>query len=152
MLFKKEVPAIIVTEVILKKNYAFMYENFVVASQRKLFLLLEQTDNIIDTLQFDFLIYKYGYPNDEVSHPLSKFGLGPYGLFKVTNSPWITELKNINRQHHRHSDSLFDKDQHYIAKFKDVTVEIICTKMEETQITKSDLLKILDEQINNLVK
>ena len=129
-----------------------MYENFIVSSQQKLFLLLEQTDDLIDTLQFDFLIYKYGYPNDEVSHPLSKYGLGSYGLFQVINSPWVTELRDNNRQHHRHTDSSFSDYKHYIAKFKDVTVEVICTKMEEIQLAKSELLVFMTEQINYLVK
>lgn len=97
MLFKKDSTAVSVTEVSVSKDYAFMYENFIVSSQQKLFLLLEQTDSVIDSLQFDFLIYKYSYPNDEVSHPLSKYGLGSYGLFEVTNSPWVTELKDNNR-------------------------------------------------------
>ena len=152
MLFKKENLTISVTEVRLSKDYAFMYENFIVSSQHKLFLLLEQTDNIIDTLQFDSLIYKYGYPNDEISHPLSKYGLGSYGLFRVDNSPWVTELRNNNRQHHRHSDSSFDNYKHYVAKFKDVTVEVICTKMEEIQLTKSELLSFIDEQICYITK
>lgn len=152
MLFKKDYTTIKVTEVSLSKDYAFMYENFIVSSQQKLILLLEQTDNLIDVLQFDSLVYKYGYPNDEVSHPLSKYGLGTYGLFNVTNSPWVTELRDHNRQHSRHTDSSFDNYQHYIAKFKDVTVEIICTKMEEIQLTKSELLTFIDEQISNIKK
>jgi hypothetical protein len=151
MLFKKDNPTISVTEISLKKDYAFMYENFIVSSQQKVFLLLEQTDNIIDALQFDFLIYKYGYPNDEVSHPLSKYGLGSYGLFQVVNSPWVTELRDNNRQHHRHTESSFEGYKHYIAKFKDVTIEIICTKMEEKQLAKSELLGFIDEQIGHIV-
>ena len=152
MLFKKDNNTISVTEVNLSKEYAFMYENFVVSSQHKLLLLLEQADNVIDTLQFDSLIYKYGYPNDEVSHPLSKYGLGSYGLFQVTNSPWVTELRDNNRQHDRHTDSSFDDYKHYVVKFKDVTLEVICTNMQEIQLTKSELLVFLDEQINYLVK
>lgn len=129
-----------------------MYENFVVSSQQKLFLLLEQVDDVIDTLQFDFLIYKYGYPNDEVSHPLSKFGVGSYGLFQVNNSPWVTELRNNNRQHHRQTDTSFDDYKHYVAKFKDVTIEVVCTKMEEIQLTKQELLRVIDDEISYLVK
>ena len=150
MLFKKDSIAISVTEVSLSKDYAFMYENFTIASQQKLFLLLEQTDGLIDSLQFDFLIYKYGYPNDEVSHPLSKYGLGSYGLFQVFNSPWVTELRDNNKQHHRHTDSSFDNYKHYIAKFKDVTVEVICTEMKERQLTKSELFAFLNEEIDRL--
>lgn len=152
MLFKKDNPTISVTEISLKKDYAFMYENFIVSSQQKLVLLLEQADNIIDTLQFDFLIYKYGYPNDEVSHPLSKYGLSSYGLFQIANSPWVTELRDNNRQHHRHTDSSFDNYKHYIARFKDVTLEVISTSMQEIQLTKSELLAFLDQQIGSLVK
>lgn len=152
MLFKKDNPKTIVTEISLKKDYAFMYENFIVSSQKKLFLLLEQADDLIDTLQFDFLMYKYGYPNDEVSHPLSKYGLGSYGLFQVANSPWVIELRDNNRQHLRHSDSSFVDYKHYVAKFKDVTVEVICTNMQEIQLTKSELLVFLDEQISYLIK
>ena len=150
MLFKKDTATISVTEVTLQKDYAFMYENFVVSSQHKLFLLLEQHDDKIDVLQFDFLIYKYGYPNDEVSHPLSKHGLGFYGLFIVNNSPWVTEIRDNNRQHERHTDKSFENFKHYIAKFKDVTVEIVCTNYVETQLTKVELLTFVDEQINLL--
>ena len=127
-----------------------MYENFVVSSQQKLLLLLEKTDNIIEALQFDFLIYKYGYPNDEVSHPLSKYGLGFYGFYKVNNSPWITELRENNSQHQRHTDSSFDNYKHYIAKFKDVTVEVICSRMEETQLTQAQLLTFVEKEIKSL--
>ena len=129
-----------------------MYQNFIIASQQNLLLLLEQTENAIDALRFDFLIHKYGYPNDEVSHPLSKYGLGFYGLFEVTNSPWIIELRNINRQHSRHTDSMFDNYKHYIAKFKDVTVEVISTKIEEIQLTKIELLTFIDAEVNDLIK
>jgi len=138
--------AITITEVKLQKDYAFMYENFVFSSQHRLFLVLEYLDNQIDTLQFDFVTYKYGYPNDEVSHPLSKYGLGFYGLYKVINSPWITEIVDNNRQHPGHSDTLFEKVEHYIAKFKDVTLEVISRKMTEKQISKVEFLEIINEQ------
>lgn len=151
MLFKKDNPTITVTEVMLKKKYSFMYENFVVSSQQKLLLLLERTDKSIDALQFDFLIYKYGYPNDEVSHPLSKYGLGFYGLYKVNNSPWLTELLENNRQHQRHIEGSFDNYKHYIAKLKDVTVEVICSRMEEKQLTQTELLTFIQNEINSLV-
>lgn len=149
MLFKKD-NTVTVTEVSLKKEYEFMYENFIVASQQKLYLLLEQNHELIDALQFDPFIFKYGYPNDEVSHPYTRFGLGSYGLFEVNNSPWVTELKESNRQHHRHADSSFDSYRHYVAKFKDVTVEVICTQMEEVQLAKSKLYAFVDEQVGYL--
>ena len=74
-----------VVEIGLSKNYAFMYENFVIATQHDTYLLLEKHDNVIDVLHFDSANIKYGSPNDEASggHPLCKFGLGFYGLFEV---------------------------------------------------------------------
>ena len=152
MLFKKDTPTIDIKGITLKKEYAFMYENFVVSSQQTLYLLLEESNDKIDTLKFDPIIFKYGYPNDEVSHPLDKFGLGSYGFYEVTNSEWIKEIRNINRSHHRHSDSMFDRDRHYIAKFKDVTIEIICTNFEEVELTKQDLVNFVTEQIGCLKK
>jgi len=152
MLFKKDTPTIDIKEVTLKKKYPFMYENFVVSSQRTLYVLLEESNDKIDALKFDLILFKYGYPNDEVSHPLDKFGLGSYGFFEVANSEWIKEIRNINKSHPRHTDSLFDKDKHYIAKFKDVTIEIICTGFEEVELTKEDLINFLTEQISYLKK
>jgi len=149
MLFKKD-KTIIVTEVSLQKDYTFMYENFIVSSQQNLFLLLEENDKKIDALQFDFKVYKYGYPNDEVGHPLQKHGLGFYGLYEVSNSDWIKELRDNNRQHPMHNDAWYDNYKHYIAKFKDVTLEVICTTMKEVQLTKEQLFAFLEEEINSL--
>jgi hypothetical protein len=150
MLFKKDTPTVEITEVTLKKQYAFMYENFIVSSQQTLYVMLEENDGKIDALKFDPKLFKYGYPNDEISHPLEKFGLGSYGFFEVTHSEWIKEIREINKSHPSHTDSLFDKDKHYIAKFKDVTIEIICTEFEEVELTKEDLTNFLTEQISYL--
>ncbi len=147
MLFRKNKSKVSVSEIRLQKDYAFMYENFVFSSQQKLYLILEKTDDNIYALQFNFLIYKYGYPNDEISHPLSKYGLGNYGIFKVDNSPWLAEIINTNRQHPRHSDNMYAGVEHYIVNFKDVTLEVLCRKMEEVQITKAYFLELLEEQI-----
>ena len=86
-MLKEDQAEITLTEVSLNKDYQFMYEGFVVSSQQTLFLLLTQKYDKIDALKFDFLLYKYGYPNDEASHPLAIYGLRSYGLFKVDNSP-----------------------------------------------------------------
>lgn len=147
MLFRKNKSTVSVSEVRLQKDYVFMYENFVFSSQQKLYLILEKTDDNIYALKFNFLIYKYGYPNDEISHPLSKYGLGIYGIFKINNSPWLAEIINTNRQHPRHSDNMYAGVQHYIFNFKDVTLEVLCRKMEEVQITKAYFLELLEEQI-----
>jgi hypothetical protein len=89
---KKGNTATSVTEVNLSKDYSFMHENLVVSSHHKLFLLLEQTENIIDALEFDSLIYKYGYPNDEVSHPVQNMDLAFTGFFKASIRPGSKSL------------------------------------------------------------
>lgn len=136
-----------VKEITLKKHYRFMFENFVISSQRELFLLLEENDGVIDSLKFNFSIYKYGYPNDEVGHPLMKFGLGFYGFYEVFNSPWIEDIKINNRSHPSHSDDAFKRKRHFIAKFKDVTLEVIADKYEEVQITKDEFINIVKKEI-----
>ena len=152
MQFKKDTTSIDIKEVQLKKEYSFMYENFVISSQQTLYVLMEENNNKIDALKFDSVLFKYGYPNDEVSHPLDMFGLGSYGFFEVINSDWIKEIRDINKSHPRHTDSLFDSDKHYVAKFKDVTIEIICTQFEEVEVTKEDLTTFLTEQLSYLKK
>jgi hypothetical protein len=138
-----------VNEIKLKKDYQFMYENFLISSQSDLYLLLEESGGLIDALRFNFLIYKYGYPNDEAmaAHPMSKYGLGFYGLYEVFNSPWIVEIRNSNRIHPRHIDKMYNDYKHYIARFKDVTLDVICLKMEELQLTKGQLIEILNKEI-----
>ncbi|GEM_PF-1694244 len=150
MLFKKDKPAVTVTEVSLKKRYKFMYENFIVSSQQNLFLLLEKNDDKIDAIEFNFSIYKYGYPNDEIGHPLSQYGLGFYGIYIVHNSPWIEELRSLNSAHPRHDDSSYENRKHYVVKFKDVTLEVICHDMKEIQLSKEDLSAFVNTELSYL--
>lgn len=146
MLFKRNKKEIEISEIKLKKDYAFMYENFIVSSQQTLYLFLENKEEKIEALKFDFLVYKYGYPNDEVAHPLSKFGLGFYGFYKVDFSPWINEIIDINKQHEKHSENHFKIYEHFIIKFKDVTLEVISQKYEEVTLTKTEIENIITQQ------
>jgi len=142
-----------VKEISLKKEYKFMYENFVISSQRELYLLLARNNDIVDALKFEFKIYKFGYPNDEAlgAHPMAKFGLGFYGFFEVKNSPWIDELRNLNRAaHERHTDSMYSNYRHYIARFKDVTLDVISRPFEEVQLTSDDIFKLVKQQLDYL--
>ncbi|MFI1770284.1 hypothetical protein [Thalassobellus citreus] len=139
----------VVVEIKLEKHFRFMYENFVISSQQELYLLLEEKDGVIDLLCFNSLsIYKYGYPNDEIGHPLQKFGLGFYGFFEVKNSEWINEIEKMNSAHPRHVKGLSTDRKHYVAKFKDVTLEVICKSYELKQMTKTELDGIITEQMN----
>lgn len=142
-----------VTEITLRKNYKFMYENFVVATQQEVFLMLEKQGEFAALLHFDSpQQMKYGSPNDEArgGHPLSKYGLGFYGFFEVENSPWIKALMVGNRVHPRHSDSLFDGMKHYIVCFKDVMLEVACDSYEERQMPVAEFISLVNEQLDCL--
>lgn len=138
-----------VVKIALRKEYRFMYENFVIATQNGIYLLLEKHDDVVDVLYFDSPQMKYGSPNDEarVGHPLFKHGLEFYGFFEVENSPWIQEQMNANRVHHRHDDGLFDGLKHYIACFKDVMLEVTCESFEEKEMTASDIDSLVRTQL-----
>src|SRR5277367_3220053 len=137
-----------VREVPLRREYSFQYENFVVATQHQVFLLLEKVETSLFALRFRFARLKYGGPNDEArgGHPLAKHGLGFYGLYEVLDSPWIEEVKSGNRVHPRHDDSLFSDYKHYVACFKDVMLEVISSEFEEVELTEAALLTLIQEQ------
>jgi hypothetical protein len=142
----------IVTEVKLGRDYSFMYENFVLATQSAVYLMLEKNQESVFALRFDSPDCKYGGPNDEAhgGHPLTKHGLGIYGLYEVENSPWISEMMSANRVHPRHSDTLFEGRRHYIACFKDVKFESVCRKVQEVTLSKQDIRELLEGELNVL--
>ncbi|MBK8804643.1 MAG: hypothetical protein IPN71_21790 [Fibrobacteres bacterium] len=139
-------------EVKLGRDYSFMYENFALITHNFTYLLLEKEGDLIRALCFDSSNCKYGGPNDEAhsGHPLSKYGLGHYGLFEIENSPWINELMSMNRVHPNHFDGMYSKCKHYIACFKDEKFECICTEMKEISITSSEFSEICLKEISNL--
>jgi hypothetical protein len=141
-----------VVEVKLSKDYKFMYENFLISSQQELYLLLQAHRGQVDALKFNFMIYKFGYPNDEAigAHPLAKFGLGFYGLFEVINSPWTKEICEANKVHPRHEDSMFHDVKHYIARFKDVTLDVLATKLEEVQMSADKVIELVNKEMEFL--
>ena len=143
-----------VVEITLSKKCAFMYENFVIATQSGIYLLLEKHDDVVDVLHFDSPQMKYGAPNDEArgGHPLSKHGLGFYGFFEVEHSPWIRERMLANRVHDRHTDSMFDREKHYIACFKDVMLEVTCRSYQEKQMSVPEIEALIKEQLNYLAE
>jgi hypothetical protein len=146
----------IVKEIALKRKYKFMYENQIIANHHELFLLVELQEKepvntkLIPCLKFRYSIYKFGYPNDEVGHPMMKYGLGFYGLFEVFNSPWINECMMNNRTHPSHRDEFFDKERHFIAKFKDHTFEIIASEFAEIEVEKNKLISMVEDGINSI--
>jgi hypothetical protein len=80
-----------------------------------------------------YLIFKNGYPNDEVYSVQEKFvknHLMPSVLYQIVNSAWVNEIKKINRVHPRHEDKLFDKAKHFLIFFQDETFECIADSYE----------------------
>ena len=142
----------IVKEIKLSREYDFSYENFVLATQHEIYLLIDKSEGLIYGIKFKSRLVKYGSPNDEArgGHPLTKYGLGFYGFFEVENSPWIKEQIELNKVHPRHSDSLFSGLSHYIACFQDVMLEVTSKAYEEFQITQEELNLVLQEQVSNL--
>tara|TARA_B100001063_G_scaffold228002_1_gene238990 strand:+ start:417 stop:869 length:453 start_codon:yes stop_codon:yes gene_type:complete len=141
-----------VKEIKLSREYDFSYENFVLATQHDVYLLIERTDDSIYGIKFRSRLVKYGSPNDEArgGHPLTKYGLGFYGFYEVENSPWIKEQIELNKVHPRHSDSLFSGLSHYVACFQDVMLEITSRSYEEFKMSQQELNVVLKEQVSNL--
>ena len=142
----------IITEIILKNHYDFMYENFVIATQFDAYLLLKKNNQFVDVLKFDSTVIKYGSPNDEGrdAHPLTKYGDFIYGFYEVKNSPWITEQMIGNRSHSQHEDSMFSNLKHYLVCFKDVMFEVTCESYKEIKMSVQEINSLVEQQMNNL--
>jgi hypothetical protein len=143
-----------IVEIELKKQYRFMYENFVIVTQSGIYLLLERREENVDVLYFDSPDMKYMSLNDEArgGHPLWKYGMGFYGFFEVLNSPWIREQMMANRVHDRHADDVFTGKRHFIACFKDVMLEVGCRTYEERTTTVSEIEGLVQQQLKHLIE
>jgi hypothetical protein len=139
-----------VKEHVLEKNFGFTYSNFVISSQHTLYLLLSKSEEKVDVLEFEFSIFKYGHPNDEVGHPLTKYGLGVYGFFEVLHSNWIEEMRLNNSSHHSHSELRYNSKRHFVARFQDLTLEIVAQNYSLKSLPKEFFIGFLNEQIDFL--
>ncbi|MBI1216746.1 MAG: hypothetical protein GC185_13130 [Alphaproteobacteria bacterium] len=114
-----------------------------ICDEHNLFLLyLDSAEEKTVIIKFqNFLIYKFGSPNDEAlaGHPLYKAGLMPYGAFKVQGASWIAELEKMNAVHPRHNKDRFNAYSHFIFTFHDSTFECISMGMEFK--TRNDTVK-----------
>jgi hypothetical protein len=70
---------------------------------------------------------KIGSPNDEAlrGHPLWGSGLEFYSAHEVKNSPWITELIEVDRAHERFDESQWTGRRHFMLTFHDETLECV---------------------------
>jgi hypothetical protein len=70
---------------------------------------------------------KIGSPNDEVlrGHPLWGSGLDFYSAHEVKNSPWISELMEVDRAQEHFEESQWTGRRHYVLTFHDETLECV---------------------------
>jgi hypothetical protein len=138
-----------VQEIKLGKSYRFMYENFIIATQHDLYLVLEKKD-IVNVIKFSGAEFKYGGPNDEArqSHELSKKGLGFYGLYRVDNSIWALEHSKMSTLGEIKN---FTLPVHYVVCLKDVMLEVLCRRgFEELDMTVEQINALVLEQLTLL--
>jgi hypothetical protein len=80
-----------------------------------------------------YLIFKNGYPNEEV-YGINKYfydnNLKLSTLYRIIGSLWIEEIKVNNRIHPKHKDEIFDNFKHYIIFFSDESFECIAKSYE----------------------
>jgi hypothetical protein len=70
---------------------------------------------------------KISSPNDEAlrGHPLWGSGLEFHSAHEVKNSPWISELMEVDRAHERFDESQWDGRRHFMLTFHDKTLECV---------------------------
>ena len=87
-----------------------------------------QADHGIGVVEFKKVTsIKVGSPSDEAlrGHPLWGSGLEFYGAHEVKNSPWITELMEVDRAHVRFDGSQWSGRHHFMLTFHDETLECV---------------------------
>ncbi len=87
-----------------------------------------QADHDIGVVEFKRTTsVKVGSPNDEVlrGHPLWGSGLEFYSAHEVKNSPWITELMEVDRAREHFEESLWTGRRHFMLTFHDETLECV---------------------------
>jgi hypothetical protein len=98
-----------------------------------------QADHGIGVVEFKRMTsVKIGSPNDEVlhGHPLWGSGLELYSAHEVKNSPWITELMEVDRAHEHFDESQWTGRRHFMLTFHDETLECVA-KWTITRIAPS---------------
>jgi hypothetical protein len=89
------------------------------------------TDHRIGIVEFKQVTsVKIGSPNKEVlhGHPLWGSGLEYYRAHEVRNSPWITQLMDVNRVHQRFDESRWSGARHFVLTFHDETLECVARR------------------------
>lgn len=100
----------------------------VFGNELKCVVIFPSSDNNYTSICFSFIAgYKLTDVSDEIidGHPLNGKGLTAYRAFCVRNSPWIEELKAIDRIHPQYSPAKWVTYSHYLLSFKDRMFEVI---------------------------
>jgi hypothetical protein len=87
-----------------------------------------RADHDIGVVEFKRMTsVKIGSPNDEVlrGHPLWGSGLEFYRAHEVKNSPWITELMEVDRAQEHFEESQWTGRRHFMLTFHDETLECV---------------------------
>jgi hypothetical protein len=87
-----------------------------------------QADRGIGIVEFKRMTsVKIGSSDDEVlrGHALWGSGLEFYGAHEVKNSPWITELMEVDRAHEYFDESQWTGRRHFMLTFHDETLECV---------------------------
>ena len=71
--------------------------------------------------------FQGGGPNDDAldNHPAAHFGLRPYAVQEVVNSPWITERLRIQNKDGVASPEMVQSCRHIVFAFKEGLLECI---------------------------
>jgi hypothetical protein len=87
-----------------------------------------QADHRIGVVEFKRMTsVKIGSANDEIlrGHPLWGNGLESHSAHEVKNSPWITELMEVDRAREQFDESQWTGRRHFMLTFRDETLECV---------------------------
>ena len=102
---------------------------------------IENDDNDSIILKFkNYVIYKFGYPGHESIqyHEYSNYNISTSTFYKVENSLWISELKNIANKHPYYNKERWNSYNHFIITFEDQIFECISDQYEITNEVNFD--------------
>jgi len=76
------------------------------------------------------LIYKFGFPNNEVSHYTDismAINAEEFLLYTLKETDWLENILKLNSNHPRHTNKLFESYSHFLLFLEDDTFECIAT-------------------------
>lgn len=79
-----------------------------------------------------FLIYTFGWPNEEIfsQHKYADLEIGPFDFCEIEESDWIEDLRQRNSHHPHHQDKHFSEYRHFVLGLHDTTLEVVAKDFE----------------------